>query len=92
MVPEAHLAPGDPVAVAIQARRRSGPESELGVVRFLRETYDELRKVVWPTPQELYRFTLVVLVTVVVIAAFIGAVDAGLQALSSRYIYLPATK
>lgn len=78
--------------MAIQARRRPGSESELGVVRFLRETYDELRKVVWPTPQELYRFTLVVIVTVVVIAAFIGAVDAGLQALTSRYVYVPTTK
>jgi preprotein translocase subunit SecE len=78
--------------VAIQARRRPGPESQLGVVRFLRETYDELRKVVWPTPQELYRFTLVVIVTVVVIAAFIGAVDAGLQALTTHYVYVPATK
>jgi preprotein translocase subunit SecE len=78
--------------VAIQARRRTGPESEVGLIRFLRETYDELRKVVWPTPQELYRYTLVVIVTVVVIAAFIGAVDAGLQALSAKYIYVPASK
>jgi len=78
--------------VAIQARRRPGPESQLGVIRFLRETYDELRKVVWPTPQELYRFTLVVIVTVVVIAAFIGAVDAGLQALTAKFIYSSVTK
>jgi preprotein translocase subunit SecE len=78
--------------MAIQARRRPGQESQIGIVRFLRETYDELRKVVWPTPQELYRFTLVVIVTVVVIAAFIGAVDAGLQALTAKYVYVPATK
>jgi preprotein translocase subunit SecE len=78
--------------MAIQARRRTGSDSQLGVLRFLRETYDELRKVVWPTPQELYRFTLVVMVTVVVIAAFIGAVDAGLQALTAKYVYVPASK
>ncbi|HEY4865035.1 MAG: preprotein translocase subunit SecE [Candidatus Dormibacteraeota bacterium] len=77
--------------MAVQARRRS-PETQFGLLRFLRETYDELRKVVWPTPQELYRFTLVVIVTVVVIAAFIGAVDAGLQALTAHYIYNPVTK
>ena len=79
--------------MAVSARRRSGsPEPQLGVLRFFRETFDELRKVVWPTPQELYRFTLVVIVTVVVIAAFIGAVDAGLQALTTHYVYVPATK
>ena len=27
--------------MAIQARRRPGPESELGLIRFLRETYEE---------------------------------------------------
>jgi preprotein translocase subunit SecE len=78
--------------MAVQTRRRAQPEPRAGVLRFLRETYDELRKVVWPTPQELYRFTLVVIVTVVVIAAFIGAVDAGLQSLTAKFIYSPVTK
>jgi preprotein translocase subunit SecE len=78
--------------MAVQTRRRAPSEPQVGVLRFLRETYDELRKVVWPTPQELYRFTLVVIVTVVVIAAFIGAVDAGLQALTAKFIYSSVTK
>jgi preprotein translocase subunit SecE len=78
--------------MAVQTRRRAQPEPQPGVLRFLRETLDELRKVVWPTPQELYRFTLVVIVTVVVIAGFIGAVDAGLQSLTAKFIYGPATK
>jgi preprotein translocase subunit SecE len=74
--------------VAISARRRSQPQQQTGgVIRFLRETIDELRKVVWPTPQELYRYTLVVVVTVTVIAGFIFAVDQGLGQLASRFIY-----
>jgi len=72
--------------VAIQARRR-GPDQGPGVVRFLRETFEELRKVVWPTPQELYRYTLVVVVTVSIIALFIAAVDLGLGQLSQHFIY-----
>ena len=72
--------------MAIQARRR-GPDQGPGVVRFLRDTFEELRKVVWPTPQELYRYTLVVVVTVAVIAGFIFAVDQGLGQLASRFIY-----
>jgi preprotein translocase subunit SecE len=71
--------------VAIQARRRS-PDQAPGVVRFLRDTFDELRKVVWPTPQELYRYTLVVVVTVSVIALFIFAVDSALTQLQ-HFIY-----
>ena len=71
--------------MAIQARRRS-PDQAPGVVRFLRDTFDELRKVVWPTPQELYRYTLVVVVTVSVIALFIFAVDSALTQLQ-HFIY-----
>jgi len=68
------------------ATRREQP-SELAVVRFLRETIDELRKVSWPSASELYRYTLVVLVTVIVIAAFIASVDYGLTQFSRHVIY-----
>jgi preprotein translocase subunit SecE len=73
--------------VAISARRRAQAEQPPGILRFLRETYEELRKVVWPTPQELYRYTMVVVVTVAVIALFIFAVDTALTELSKRFIY-----
>jgi preprotein translocase subunit SecE len=70
------------------ARSSSGRgRQEPGVVRFLRQTYEELRKVSWPTPQELYRYTLIVIVTVIVIGAFIGAVDWGLEQLAKKFIY-----
>ena len=54
---------------------------------FLRDTFEELRKVVWPTPAELYRYTIVVIVTVVVISSFIGAVDLGLGYFTQHYVY-----
>jgi preprotein translocase subunit SecE len=73
--------------VAISARRRAQSDHAPGVIRFLRETVDELRKVVWPTPQELYRYTLVVVVTVSVIALFIFAVDTALSQLMSHFVY-----
>jgi preprotein translocase subunit SecE len=73
--------------MAIQARRRSQPRQGPAIIRFLRDTYDELRKVVWPTPQELYRYTLVVVVTVSVIALFIAAVDIVLGQATARFIY-----
>ena len=73
--------------MAIQARRRTQADQAPAVIRFLRETFEELRKVVWPTPQELYRYTLVVVVTVSVIALFIFAVDSGLNQLAQHFIY-----
>lgn len=74
--------------MAVNARRRTGSsEPQLGALRFLRETYDELRKVVWPTPQELYRYTLVVIVTVIVLALFVFAVDQALTAFLGRFVY-----
>ena len=42
----------------------------------LRATVMELRRVVWPTRQELLRYTWVVVVTVVAIALFIAGIDA----------------
>ena len=74
--------------MAVTAGKRTEQQaSEFWPLRFLRETYDELRKVVWPTPQELYRYTLVVVVTVAVIAGFIGIVDAALAEVAKRWIY-----
>ena len=57
------------------------------VTTFLRDTYEELRKVVWPTPAELYRYTVVVIVTVIVISGFIGLVDLGLGYFTQHYVY-----
>jgi preprotein translocase subunit SecE len=73
--------------MAVSARRRTRVRRQGGLGRFLHDTYDELRKVAWPTPAELYRFTVIVVVTVVVLGIFIGLVDAGLQAMAGRFIY-----
>jgi preprotein translocase subunit SecE len=73
--------------VAVSTKRRVEPAPSFSVVRFLREVYDELRKVVWPTWGELYRYTLIVIVTVIVIGGFIGGVDYALGALAKKYIY-----
>jgi preprotein translocase subunit SecE len=78
--------------MAVRARQRTEGPSEFPVARFAREVYDELRKVVWPTAGELYRYTAVVVVTVVVISVFIGAVDWGVGELVKRYVYSAVTK
>jgi len=40
-----------------------------------RNIYEELRKVVWPTREELLKMTLVVIATVIVVALALGAID-----------------
>ncbi len=46
------------------------------VVRFYRETVGELRKVSWPTRQEAWHLTRIVLVVLVLMAIYLGSLDA----------------
>ncbi len=73
--------------MAVTARKRTEPTAEGGIGRFLREVFDELRKVVWPTWSELYRYTLVVIFTVIVLGIYIGGADYLLGELARRFIY-----
>ena len=73
--------------MAVTARKRDEPSSQPGIGQFLRDVYDELRKVVWPTWGELYRYTLVVIFTVIVLGVFIGGTDYLLGELARRVIY-----
>jgi preprotein translocase subunit SecE len=51
-------------------------------VRFLREVRDELAKVVWPSRREVVTYTIVVILTVLVVGFFVF----GLDVLFSRVI------
>ena len=73
--------------MAVTAKNRADASPEFSIGRFLREVFDELRKVVWPTWGELYRYTLVVIVTVIILGVFIGGVDYGLSEILKRYLY-----
>jgi preprotein translocase subunit SecE len=63
-----------------QAKERVGP------VQYLREVRDEMRKVAWPKWPEVRRFSIIVLVTVVIITAYVGGLDA-LFGLFSTWLY-----
>ena len=73
--------------MAVTARKREEPRAQGGIGQFLREVYDELRKVVWPTWPELYRYTLVVIFTVALLGVFIGGVDYLVGEALKRTIY-----
>jgi preprotein translocase subunit SecE len=46
-----------------------------GICRYFRELRSELKKVVWPTPQQVLKNTLIVLACVLFVGAFIWAFD-----------------
>jgi preprotein translocase subunit SecE len=48
------------------------------LIRFLREVVAELRKVIWPSRRELVAYTMVVLVFVSFMVAFVALLDMGL--------------
>lgn len=50
--------------------------------RFVRQVIDEMKKVVYPTGEELKRYFVVVIVFVAIIMALVGVVDLGFGALT----------
>ena len=58
-----------------------------GVCKYFRELRSELKKVVWPTPKQVLKNTLIVLVCIVVVGAFVYLFDTvagkGIEALLS---------
>ena len=56
-------------------KKKAKPKKENAVVRYLRETRAELRKVRWPTRQEAWNLTKVVLVVTISMALFLGLLD-----------------
>jgi len=55
--------------------REAGPRA----VNFLGEVWAEMKKVQFPTRQETYAATVVVLVVVVIVATYLGVVDFGVS-------------
>jgi len=60
------------VAKAAKASRR---EQENRIVRYLRATRSELRKVIWPTREEAINLTIVVIAVTVGMSALLGLID-----------------
>jgi len=48
-------------------------------IKYFLDSYEELKKVSWPTRKQLIRDTLIVVVSSTVITAFVAVVDFGLS-------------
>jgi preprotein translocase subunit SecE len=49
------------------------------IMTYVREAKEELKKVTWPSRDEVTNFTIVVVVTLLVISFFLWGVDSGLM-------------
>jgi preprotein translocase subunit SecE len=63
---------GNPTRAAAPAQRK---RERTGPAQYLREVRDEMRKVAWPKAPEVRRFSIIVLVTVVLYTAYVFGLD-----------------
>jgi len=80
-VQEKSKAPAQKQRMAAQRKkameRKKAEKKSIGkrVMQFIREVRIELKKVIWPSKQEVVNYTVVVLVTVTVVTTFILLLD-----------------
>ncbi len=82
----------DAEGAPVQTRERRTPQPKTADERtsprqFIREVRSELRKVAWPTREELIRFSIIVLIAIVVVTAFVSLVDYGFLNFFSKFLF-----
>ena len=60
---------------AVRGSRDSSPDKRTSIPTFYRQVVAELRKVVWPTQEQLVTYFLVVMVFVMFMMAFVSVLD-----------------
>jgi len=58
------------------------------LITYIKESKEELKKVSWPSRQQVVRDTMVVIGISVAVAFFFGAIDLGLIAAYQKYLSL----
>ncbi|MCQ3813745.1 MAG: preprotein translocase subunit SecE [Acidimicrobiia bacterium] len=66
---------GEPIRSPRKQPSAGAPQERTGFVQFLREVRNELRKVAWPSRSETVNYSIVVLVTVIILGALIYGLD-----------------
>ena len=63
---------GKPTRAQPTAKKKN---ERVGIRQYLREVRDEMRKVAWPDRPEVKRYSIIVIITVVVYTALVGGLD-----------------
>lgn len=77
---------GTPTRGAPRAAAKAHEEEKTTPSQYLREVRAEMRKVAWPTWPEVRKYSIVVLVTVIIFTAYVGGLDA-LFGVFSTWLY-----
>lgn len=68
-------AEGNPIATPRDSRPPARPEARVGPVQYAGEVKAELRRVHWPTRNEVINYTTVVIITLIIMTGLIAAFD-----------------
>jgi preprotein translocase subunit SecE len=71
-----------------QRQQRPQPKKKqdrVGPGQYLREVRDEMRKGAWPKQPEIIRYSIVVLITVVIYTSLVGGLDYGFGQISEWF-------
>ena len=55
-------------------------------IEFIKESYIELRKVTWPSKQEVVNYTVTVIFISIAVAVFLGVLDMGFSSIIERIL------
>ena len=67
---------GVPVRAARTGPNKNVNKERTSPITYLREVREEMRKVAWPTWPEVRKYSIVVLITVVIFTSIVGGLDA----------------
>jgi len=56
------------------------------MINFIKEAYIELRKVTWPSKEQVINYTTVVIIVSVVVAVFLGLLDMGFSSIIEKFL------
>ena len=68
------------------ARAAGAKHERVGPAQYLREVRDEMRKVAWPSREEVIRYSIIVVITVLFYMALVGGLDY-IFGFLSRWLY-----
>ena len=68
-------ADGEPIRGRRKQPSTGPPQERTGLFQFLREVRNELRKVAWPSRSETVNYSIIVLVTIIVLGSMIYGFD-----------------